>query len=1568
MDFRSLLHSQSEEERKKAILLLAKAPVKEHLFLLQNLAESDESVELRFLARKAIQAVKSAILPEGISKPSTSPVSQPVVFSAASGEEKVAIVHEIVRKGLHKNLISLRGMLKSESDPTVLSAILPAIGKFGSEADIQSFEPFLQHPSPRVRANAIEALELIGSNKVFPYIMSCLDDSDNRVRTNAMKAVRQLSPLLIQRMVRAMVKAPVQSLRASAAYVLRFLPSEQSVGLLIELVESRVPPVRESALKSMKILAEKGIAKAQLFLTQSNIAVPSAEKTSLEDFHHQNTQQDTAFRDAGRELEDSDSRVRFEAILKLTALGGAGLADLLIKRLYAEKDLKIMAKIILTLGQIHCEKALPILKKLLLHKDPRCRANTVEAIGLLGNKNASSALIPYLEDPNNRVRANAVLALANVPGTDISRPLLAMVSSDDSLMQRTAVFCLTELSRSEFLPLLFPLSRSHFPEVRDAAQESLRKLSDLGVVVEEEHEEPACQAGVAGEIQSQQFSSNLSTCFTLLRSTICQEGFEQAFDLIKTIQEQSEFSEKTTLAAAALGRTIRQGVSEALQAGIRRATFSLKSTLINTDRLVRSRRLPGNCGGCGSRVQGGFFRFSWQGIEGTLCATCGERINEEQARSKQEFQEKLKNFSGFIAFSNDVLSDEIGDQRVVKLFGQFLLPPPRKTLIFQQRTQTLEVKDLSAILENPASDEHDAALQAIRHMGSAALEAVPALCGFFMRKPDMNTAEFITIIEAVSPEWPSHDAVREISSELCARLLPNLLAKEPGDRQRALNWLKVLETQARSGTDVSILVGPISQKLREPPSEKLFALAVVEVFPSLGERCLSAMLPLLTFENPGIRIQAEKTLSDAVPGWRESPDLQEFLFHLAPRLKHAKGGELETIFSLLTALGPTARKVVPVMNELWRETHDAEKSVPLEKALVAIDPQAVIKLKRQRWIRRGWRAGLAGISGIFLIIGYLFAGLSVFENPSSAIRLWKMGLIDHQRAMKCLAVTLGTAEWKVREDALNFLSTAGLPKDVVLPGLIAVIKENSRGLGEKIVGVLSDISPKWRESRWFSLELSVLIEQLQSRDREIRGKARQTLDLMDPSWTGRRETRQAIPGIFAKLLESDNELHAIRVEVLGNLASSVADLPEVTAMIPLLRESSDDPDHKVREHAIQAISLLGPAGKPALGEVITAMTDTATKTRMVATRFLETHFPDWPATTEAHESVGSLCVMLANGDHSQRSEAERILLKIGPHSKRVQDELLAIISQEKSDRHDDDLMLRSVNTLNGTSPDWTQTDSGRAFLVEIVRHFSDGAFERRLARIKLAGMLGPTARQFSPVLQEALLDKLSKIRSEALVALNQVEPEWRTSEGGRNLLRKWSSLLDRVPDEEKVRLIEVLGLLKDFSRPLLGKVTKAFFNNDDRVSQTAFSVLPLVDPSWQSNLEVKEAVAVACHDLHRFRDEEKCAFLVKVQAVGEAGEKAVPYILPLLHSREPGVQLLAIDTLGKMKEKAGPAASALEELLDHHQKKVQVLAHLALKAINPKGYAHLPDYSYLLKSDEAWEEFFVEKSPHREAY
>ncbi len=500
----AFLKSPHEEDRKKAIGALARTADRESVIALQQLAEIDESLEIRFYARKALAMVKGMrrtrsddpllkLIPEKLDEET---------FQSFSDEEKCQLLKALIGQNRADTLGCLLSLLKTEQNPYVVATLVIAIGTFGTVAECRFLIPCLAHRDARVRANTIEALELIGNLKLFAYIFPLLEDPDNRVRANAARSLKSIEPFTSFRLLQAMISSGKVAFQASAIYVLRCFESDASAALVAPFLDSPHEDLRARSEQTLRLLAEKGIARAVELV--ENIPLPQA--------HSEPTPEPEA--DQGREFESGsllaevaghsdpaqdiyyrlrqafimpDPRQRLEEIEKESVHLGEKSVELLMEFLGQETDPMVVGKIYILLGRLYDVRAVPCLLEGLSSQDNRCRANAVEAIGMLGDPESLNYLIPFLEDPHNRVRGNAILALRAADGVDIRASIMSLVEHPEEFYQRTAVYVLAELQRPEYFPILQRMTRAPFPVVRKNAHTAINALIKAGFNVKNEN-------------------------------------------------------------------------------------------------------------------------------------------------------------------------------------------------------------------------------------------------------------------------------------------------------------------------------------------------------------------------------------------------------------------------------------------------------------------------------------------------------------------------------------------------------------------------------------------------------------------------------------------------------------------------------------------------------------------------------------------------------------------------------------------------------------------------------------------------------------------------------------------------------------------------------------------------------------------------------------------------------------------------------------------------------------------------------------------------------------------------
>ena len=482
-DIIELIKSYDENDRKKAVLALAKKPSKDNLLIIRDVAESDESVEVRFFARKALFCIKEALKPKVSSDASASVNFKSIAKYFAddkSVDEKLAVIQLAINKNMSVITDAFVEQLAREKSHEVISALLIAIGKLGNDSKIKAIAPYLNSNNSRVRANAIEALEYIGSTKIYPYVILKIEDPDNRVRSNAAKALKKLDSVTALRILKAMLASSNVAMQASAAYVMRFIIDEANIELLAPLLKSSYEPVRDNAIIALTKYKENGINAA---------AIPLKNIVAIKTYMNGPLEKDSIIEKTVEEklvekLKSADCSVRIEAVNEAMQKGGLGFAKVLFDHLKIEKDNKAAATILISLGRLQYKDGLEEIIKYLKSSDARCRANAVEAIRLIGVKNSLKEVGVYLKDKNNRVKANAVIALNNEDGFDLFTPLSEMAESGEELMQKSAIYAIMEISRYQFYGFLLILEKSPFKEVAARAKECIKKLTDDGVKIE----------------------------------------------------------------------------------------------------------------------------------------------------------------------------------------------------------------------------------------------------------------------------------------------------------------------------------------------------------------------------------------------------------------------------------------------------------------------------------------------------------------------------------------------------------------------------------------------------------------------------------------------------------------------------------------------------------------------------------------------------------------------------------------------------------------------------------------------------------------------------------------------------------------------------------------------------------------------------------------------------------------------------------------------------------------------------------------------------------------------------
>lgn len=469
------LKSPLEPERERAIQALVRSPDVRAVNVLQQVSSSDESVAVRYLAKKGLFFLRKQLgleqLPESVpppapgvgeesgaaSKAGDDPGLKRLAGILAGGDDdqKIRLFKALCQKKLTRALPILLAHDPSGESPEVRSNLVLAVGILGSDDELPYLRNFLEDGDPRVRANAVEALEVLGTPKAYPLVVKMLGDADNRIRANAIKALRHYGKGNCLALLERMVQSKKLWMRDSAAYALSLVGGEESLPLLIQVARDPEPSVRGKALQGLRSLADKGSAEAKQAVAELGApAKGTLPSHSIEAFFSDMQSKMSFVVPDDDPLYAEDPQERLQAVREIAETRDLDRLPALIDAMRKEGDGFVRAKMVVEAGRIAGPDQFDSLREFLADPVDRVRANAIESLVGLDRKRAQPFVVPLLDDANNRVRANAVIALKDFAHVNILPTLEKMVASDQVLMRKSAFYAITDLGRADACALV----------------------------------------------------------------------------------------------------------------------------------------------------------------------------------------------------------------------------------------------------------------------------------------------------------------------------------------------------------------------------------------------------------------------------------------------------------------------------------------------------------------------------------------------------------------------------------------------------------------------------------------------------------------------------------------------------------------------------------------------------------------------------------------------------------------------------------------------------------------------------------------------------------------------------------------------------------------------------------------------------------------------------------------------------------------------------------------------------------------------------------------------------------
>lgn len=460
--------------KRSLIKQIVKTGSQDGLKLLSQIFNRDRDIEIRQSARKAYNSLykycfnsSDSPLQDDGQKIEYSHQELIEMLNSFDPEQEMKALAFLQNHSSPSALQFLRLNYERYSDDRVKATLVKTIGRYGDATDIPICYRFLEDASPRVRANAIEALEVINHPNTHMIFVQWLSDSDNRVKANCIKALHKLGQQSVNRILDEMLHSEYMAYKESALYVISLSPSRQGLYLLQTfLSEEYDHALIERALYIIQEFGQANVPGAQEYLDEYYQGVVDYQSTDFwnADFNPE-------------DLHSKDSEIVLRSLARILENEYLNYGEDLAQVLSHSTDERITSSIIRIFGELGMVDFLDHVLLYLTSSEDRIRANAVEAAGRLGYK--ESDMVVYLNDPNNRVRANAIVALA--PYLDVGNAINEMSQHVDPLFRRSLLYAIREVRDQCALDALDRLVQDEEASIRNQAMEVLQFYEICGI-------------------------------------------------------------------------------------------------------------------------------------------------------------------------------------------------------------------------------------------------------------------------------------------------------------------------------------------------------------------------------------------------------------------------------------------------------------------------------------------------------------------------------------------------------------------------------------------------------------------------------------------------------------------------------------------------------------------------------------------------------------------------------------------------------------------------------------------------------------------------------------------------------------------------------------------------------------------------------------------------------------------------------------------------------------------------------------------------------------------------------
>jgi len=263
----ALLNSKEAVKKRRGILLLALNPTQTNLLLIKNIAGYDESLSIRFFARRVLKAIENTH-----SGPSDEILTGLInhYIQLENEAEKKSFIKLRASKDYINSTALLSLLLSHEKNTAVICFIITSLGECGGEADIRRIASFNGDNRFEIRRAVFDALLSINSIKTYPFLTQFIIDDNYSLASDARNFFKSLNAQLASKVINFMVSSGTDKMKVAAAAAAGLIICDEIFNELNSLILSESPRVKAAALNSLNMFIEAGFEPAVEFMGESS--------------------------------------------------------------------------------------------------------------------------------------------------------------------------------------------------------------------------------------------------------------------------------------------------------------------------------------------------------------------------------------------------------------------------------------------------------------------------------------------------------------------------------------------------------------------------------------------------------------------------------------------------------------------------------------------------------------------------------------------------------------------------------------------------------------------------------------------------------------------------------------------------------------------------------------------------------------------------------------------------------------------------------------------------------------------------------------------------------------------------------------------------------------------------------------------------------------------------------------------------------------------------------------------------------------------------------------------------